>query len=241
MQRVPRVFEEPYLAARRIKHRLACDLRRWVLRARGIKKSKKVFCIGRGKTGTTSMYAALSHLGYLMGNELEAALIYDAHYHNGEFGELIEYCKKYDAFQDLPFGAVGTFKVMDRAFPGSKFILTIRDSSEQWYKSAIGFQSKRMGTKGIPTYEDIAKFNYIRTGYSLHLLKLNQTTKDDPFNKEKLIRKYETHNRDVMDYFADRPDDLLVLNVAEPGAMQKLAAFLGEETTRTEFPWKNKT
>ena len=187
------------------------------------------------------MYFALKELGYFLGDELEADLIYADYYYRNEFEELIAYCEKYEAFQDLPFSAAGTFKVVDKAFPRSKFILTIRDSPEQWYNSYLRFQSKQMAGGRVPTYEDIEKFNYIRTGYTTHLLKLNGTTKNDPFNKETLIETYNRHNADIVEYFADRPDDLLVLNVAEPGAMQKLAAFLGEDTTRSEFPWKNKT
>ncbi|MEL7267258.1 MAG: sulfotransferase [Planctomycetota bacterium] len=236
-----RIFESAYLFARLTKRRSLDACRRWQRRLFGIAKPQKVFCIGRGKTGTTSMYFALKELGYFMGDELEAALIYADHYFQNQFDELIAYCEKYDAFQDLPFSAAGTFKVVDEAFPGSKFILTIRDSPDQWYNSHIRFQSKRMAGGKLPTYDDIAKFNYIRTGYSTHLLKLNGTTPDDPFNKEKLIAAYERHNQEIVDHFADRPDDLLILNVAEAGAFQKLAAFLGEKTDQTEFPWKNRT
>ncbi|MEL6171412.1 MAG: sulfotransferase [Pseudomonadota bacterium] len=235
------IFENAVLFLRLTKRRLFDKCRRWYRRIRGVKKPYKVFCIGRGKTGTTSMYFALKDLGYLLGDELEAVLIYDEHYYQGEFDKLIAYCQKYDAFQDLPFAAPGTFKVLDKAFPGSKFILTMRDSSEQWYSSLVGFHSKRMANGNIPTYDDIARFKYIRTGYSKHILKLNGTTKDDPFHKETVIEGYERHNQDVQDYFADRPSDLLVLNVAEDGAFRKLATFLGEQTAKTEFPHKNRT
>ena len=44
-----------------------------------------------------------------------------------------------------------------------------------------------------------------------------------------------------MDYFEDRPNDLLVLNVAEKGAFQKLCDFLAISSEKTEFPWENRT
>jgi len=67
------------------------------------------------------------------------------------------------------------------------------------------------------------------------------TPDNDPYNKEILIGDYERHNETVIDYFRHRPVDLLVLNVAEEGAFQKLAGFLGKKSNRTEFPWRNRT
>lgn len=187
------------------------------------------------------MYRALKDLGYLMGDELEARLIYDAHYYAGEFDALIEYCRKYEAFQDLPFSAPNTYRVLDAAFPGSKFVLTVRDSSDQWYNSLVRFNSKRFADGRVPTYEDLQKARYVRTGHSTHLVKLYSTTKTDPFNKELAIASYESHNRDVLTYFENRPDELLVLNVAEEGALQRLAKHLNKQTSQTEFPWENKS
>ncbi len=55
------------------------------------------------------------------------------------------------------------------------------------------------------------------------------------------MNEYKSYYRTVEDYFRHRPDDLLVLNVAEEGAFQKLAGFLGKKSNRTEFPWRNRT
>ncbi len=187
------------------------------------------------------MHRALKDLGYLMGDEFEALVLYDAFYYERKFDALIEYCKKYEAFQDLPFSAPGTYKVLDKAFPGSKFVLTVRDSSEQWYSSLLRFNSKRLADGRVPTYEDLKAARYLRTGHSTHIVKLYGTTKADPFNKEQAIASYESHNRDVITYFENRPDDLIVLNVAEDGALQRLAKHLNKQTAATTFPWENKT
>ena len=234
-------LENTKLNVRLAKRRLFDGIRRQSRKLRGIENPQKVFCIGRGKTGSTSMYRALWDFGYLMGDELEAATLYDAYYYKDEFGPLIEYCKRYEAFQDLPFSAPNTFKVLDAAFPGSKFILTVRNSSEQWYSSLLRFNSKRHAGGKVPTYEDLQRARYIRTGYSTHIVRLFGTTKQEPFNKELAIASYENHNKDVISYFADRPNDLLVLNVAADGALQRLAAYLNKTTSQTEFPWENKT
>lgn len=236
-----RGFEEALLSVRLAKRRAFDAVRRQRRRLRGETPGPKVFCIGRGKTGTTSMEHALRHLGYHVGDQLEATLIYAEDYHAGRFDRLIAYCRRFEAFQDLPFSAPGTFRALDRAFPGSKFVLTVRDSSEQWCDSMIRFQSKRLAAGRLPTYADLERARYIRTGYSTHFIHLHGTTREDPFNRARLIASYEAHNREVMDHFAGRPGDLLVLNVAERGAMGRLAAFLGRTTTRTEFPWENRT
>lgn len=110
-------LENTKLNVRLAKRRLFDGIRRQSRKLRGIENPQKVFCIGRGKTGSTSMYRALWDFGYLMGDELEAATLYDAYYYKDEFGPLIEYCKRYEAFQDLPFSAPNTFKVLDAAFP----------------------------------------------------------------------------------------------------------------------------
>lgn len=238
---VRRSFEEALLSVRLTKRRAFDALRRQRRRLRGEVAFPKVFCIGQGKTGTTSMERALREMGYHMGDQLEATLIYAADHHAGRFDRLIAFCRRFEAFQDLPFSAPGTFRALDRAFPGSKFVLTMRDSSEQWCDSMIRFQSKRLAAGRMPTYADLERARYIRTGYSTHFIRLYGTTCEDPFNRERLIASYLAHNREVMEHFAGRPDDLLVLNVAEPGAMARLAGFLGRTTARTEFPWENRT
>lgn len=234
-------LEETILSLRLAKRRLFDSVRRQSRRLRGVENTQKVFCIGRGKTGSTSMHRALKDLGYLMGDELEALAIYDANYYESKFDALIEYCERYEAFQDLPFSAPGTYKVLDEAFPGSKFVLTVRDSSEQWYTSLLRFNSKRLADGRVPTYQDLQRARYLRTGHSTHIIRLYGTTEADPFNKEQAVASYETHNRDVITYFENRPDDLLVLNVAGDGALQSLATHLNKQTPQTEFPWENRT
>ncbi len=234
-------LENTALNVRLAKRRGVDAVRRFYRRRRKIACPEKVFCIGRGKTGKTSVEYALKSLGYHLGDQLEATLLYEAHYSNEEFEPIVEFCKRFDAFQDLPFAAPKTYEHLDQAFPGSKFILTVRDSSEQWYQSTVAFHRKRYTNGEDPTYAHLQRARYIRTGFATHFINLNKTTKEDPYNKEILIRGYEAHNRKVKAYFAQRSNDFLVLNVAEDGALRKLASFLGKTATGTDFPWKNKT
>lgn len=201
----------------------------------------KVFCIGRNKTGTTSLKIALRRLGYFVGDQKEAELIFDRTYHKGDFGPIIAYCRSYQAFQDVPFSFPETYRHLDQAFPGSKFILTVRDSPEQWYKSITRFHAKIFGGGTLPDHATLRAVKNDRLGYPGRLPQLYGTPQDDPYNREKMIASYSAHNEAVLAYFRDRPDDLLVLNVAQPGGFRKLADFLGVPPKGDDFPWHNKT
>jgi hypothetical protein len=56
-----------------------------------------------------------------------------------------------------------------------------------------------------------------------------------------MVTHYERYIREVVEYFKDRTDDLLVINVGEEGAYQKLAQFLGVDLPLGDSPWGNHT
>ena len=202
----------------------------------------KYFCIGRNKTGTTSLKKAFEQLGFAVGDQRGAELLYLDHYFLGNFAPIIEYCLSAQVFQDMPFSAPGTFKHLDNAYPGSKFILTVRDDSEQWYRSITRFHAKKYGSNGfLPTTEQLHQANYIRKGAPYNIVRLHGTPDHDPYNKEIMIAHYEKHNRDVEKYFIGRESDLLVINIAQPNDYRKFIEFLGIESPYIEFPWENKT
>lgn len=210
--------------------------------ARRVRGKIKIFCIGRNKTGTTSLKVAFEELGYIVGHQRTAEILCDQYYYQSEFDPIIEYCKTAQVFQDGPFSLPETYKHLDRAYPGSKFILSMRDSPEQWYQSVVRFQTKKFGRDGkLPTAEDLRNATDARKGWLFNRLKLYGLSEDDPFNKEKLIAHYEKHNRDILENFADRPENLLVINLAEPGSWRRFLDFIGARSSRTEFPWENRS
>ena len=204
----------------------------------------KVFCVGRNKTGTTSMAAALELLGYRMGNQQEGELLIED-WAKRDFRSLVAYCRKSDGFQDSPFSLNFTFQAMDQEFPGSKFVLTIRDSADQWYASFVRFHIMRLrertGENRLPTARDLQEDPYIYPGYLWRLWQLVgwSSARDDPYDKELLVKQYDEHNRLVQDYFRHRPDDLLVLNLSESAAMQRLCSFLKKPFTGQQMPKLN--
>ena len=204
----------------------------------------KVFCVGLNKTGTTTWTEAMTDLGYVVGSETAAIRFYDDWKHR-DFSRIIEYCRTDgQAFQDFPFSLPGTYRAMDRAFPGSKFVLTVRDSAEQWYDSLIKFHSKHWSISGQvpPKAEDLACAVYWRKGLLAdYCHDVFDTPVEDPYNREILLRFYRDYNRQIENYFSSRPSDFLIVNVSETGAYNRMRQFLGFPPGGDEFPWKNKT
>ncbi|GFD97179.1 hypothetical protein KUL156_38440 [Alteromonas sp. KUL156] len=202
----------------------------------------KFFCVGRNKTGTTSLQKAFQQLGFHVGDQRSAELLFDQHFFNREFEPFIEYCHSAQVFQDVPFSYYEVLETIDKAFPKSKFILSIRDSSDQWYDSLVRFHCKIMGIEGrLPNWEDIANLSYVSQDLFSKVMTYNGLSEDDPYNKTIMCRNYERHNRFVINYFKNRPDDLLVINLSKDGAYQKFLNFISMQSSREAFPWENKT
>jgi hypothetical protein len=202
----------------------------------------KIFCIGRNKTGTTSLKSAFKDLGFIVGKQRRAELLLDE-YISGNFEPIIKYCKSAQVFQDVPFSYPDTFKYLDKAFPGSKFILSVRDSPEQWYNSILKFHSKLYGKNGrLPTKDDLKNGFYIKKGRPWKSRKKVWNVPDeDPYNKKHLINNYLGYNQSVKKYFKERPANLIVVKVGKSSDYRRLMDFLNIDSPYNNFPWKNKT
>ncbi|RMA57964.1 sulfotransferase [Ulvibacter antarcticus] len=207
------------------------------------KKSKeKIFCIGLNKTGTTTIEKFLFDNTYKLGNQEEAEHLVEDWFKR-DFKSLITYCKKYEAFQDAPFSLPYTFIILEQYFPNAKFILTVRDSPDQWYNSLTKFHSK-LWSNGIdaPTIEDLKNAEYLYKGYAYDVNRaLFNTPENDPYNKKILIEYYKDHNSIVKEYFRSQPNKLLVINVSNKNDYFKLCDFLGKPAVNDNFAWENKT
>lgn len=206
-------------------------------------KKNKIFCIGHNKTGTTSIEAVLKSFGYKVGLQFEAET-FITDWAIRDFRRIIEYCKTADAFQDVPFSLDFTYQTIDRAFPGSKFILSVRNSAEEWYNSLVRFYGKIIGVEAnrVPGVDDIKNFYYAGEGWLWRFQKyvygVNESTL---FDKEFYMAYYKKHNAQVIEYFKYRPNDLLVLNVADSSAMKLLCDFLEVKYTGQVMPHLNKS
>jgi hypothetical protein len=200
----------------------------------------KVFCIGRNKTGTTSLGQALEDLGYHVADVRRGELLH-ACWARREFGPIVRLCRTAQAFQDVPFSWPYTYAILDYAFPGSKFVLTVRRNADEWYRSLTRFHAKLLGLDHTPTREDLQAATYLHPGAMWQMNRmLYGTPEEEPYHEATLKAEYEQHIAQVTTYFRFR-DNLLVINVAEPGSYQRLCAFLGRAPVYDGFPWLNKT
>lgn len=204
--------------------------------------SRKVFCIGMNKTGTTSMAEIFRQLGLIVAPQRPAELLIND-WAEGEFTALLHFVKyKGQAFQDIPFSLPGTYKVLDQNFSGSKFILTVRDSAEEWYASLTRFHARLFGDGQIPTREQLERAAYIYPGWTwmAHQL-IYHTPAEDPYQKESLLEFYEAHNRAVRDYFRGKPGSLLEVNLKHPNAAREISNFLSTGKIIESIPHENRS
>jgi len=173
----------------------------------------KVFCIGFHKTGTTSLKGALEVLGYSIKGPSGRG--------NTDLTANVEsiarrLVPKYDAFQDNPWPII--YRFLDREFPGSKFILTVRES-DKWIASIVD--------------------HFGETETKMRAWIYGPAHADPRGNEKVYVDRYEQHNREVIAYFQDRPGDLLVLDLTAGDAWPKICSFLGQPVPDVPFPWRN--
>jgi hypothetical protein len=174
--------------------------------------SGKVICIGWHKTGTTTIGDALLILGYsVLGARLDLANFLK----DNELEKILDVAQDFDALQDVPWNVL--YKSLDKKYPGSKFILTVRDE-EKWLKSA----SKHFGDHFFRMHEVI---------YGEGILLGNE---------ELYIEKYREHNQNVRDYFVGRKNDFIEIDLNNEANWKVLCEFLDKPIPKKKFPHSNK-
>ncbi len=178
----------------------------------------KIICVGHQKTGTSSVDVALRKLGFRVGNA--SALILRTQNWTSEtldediVQKTLEVLETVDAIQDSPCAYV--YPALDIAYPGSKFILTIRDT-DSWLKSYRNFFKDRNN--------GLRKWMY---GVDRH------TGFEDHYRQV-----FEQKNAEIKDYFKHRPDDFMVIDLAAGDGWLKLVNFLGDDFLKP-FPHANR-
>lgn len=174
--------------------------------------TSKVFCIGFHKTGTTSMGVALQLLGYRVTGSLGTR---DARIAEKVHTLVDATVPHFDAFQDNPWPVL--YQYLDRQYPGSRFILTVR-SAESWIRSQVRDFSRNETPMRQWIYGAGCPAG----------------------NEEIYLARYRRHNDEVLAYFADRPEDLLLMDLPAGDGWDKLCAFLGKPVPAVPFPRANR-
>ncbi|NWK56822.1 hypothetical protein HW115_14460 [Verrucomicrobiaceae bacterium N1E253] len=207
-----------------------------------MKKRTKVFCIGYNKTGTTTVEKVLKKMGYVMPKQTMQERLISEDVFRGDYRSLRKLCKKYDAFQDMPFSQGSAYIAADALFPGSQFILTVRDA-DAWFDSLVRFHlkgiMKRAGVEKIEDFNENSfkdKEVYLHKNYSYQVVRRHAVTVENHavhydwslvYNKEHRVSLYEERNRQILEYFQNRPEQLLVFDVEKESNNSRMVEFLG--------------
>ncbi|MGH8241825.1 MAG: sulfotransferase [Steroidobacteraceae bacterium] len=165
---------------------------RILLNGLGLRKGQKVFAVGFAKCATTSLHALFLSLGL-------------PSYHGKKWRSCdnLRLLRTFDCFSD---GIPKDMAKLDELFPGSKFVLQVRDL-QSWVYSRLGHieRSKKRGKhRVLPDWDT--------TDYAVRAW----------------ILMRNRHHLFVQEYFSDRPHDLLIVNfVSDPSAGTRVANFLG--------------
>ena len=120
-----------------------------------------------------------------------------------------------------------SYKEFDKRFPGSKFILTTRNKDD-WVRSA------RIKIKPMSSYvgkPDHDRISNLRIGFF-----------GSKNFEEKLWRNsLEKYEEEVLEYFNDRKNDFLIMNICAGDGWNKLCHFLERKIPNIPFPHLNKT
>ena len=173
----------------------------------------KIFGIGLSRTGTKSLSAGLTMLGYKVAHFPEHLLSLDSNKVSFNFRGVNEY----DALADTPISHF--FKELDVRFPGSKFIYTVRDE-QSWLKSC---------QKHISTSRRTSLYDQL--DYEIYNVK--------GFDANSFSIAYKRHDAVVKEYFKGRPNDLLIMSISEGDGWNVLCPFLGKEIPTQPFPREN--
>jgi Sulfotransferase domain len=183
----------------------------------------KVFGIGLSKTGTSSLAEALNLLGiptvhFPCDQKTQSELATgDGH---------LSILDRYDGVTDITIAPF--YPQLDCVYPGSKFILTVRDADSWLASVASHWDFMSEWCERDRGFQAFTEFIVLRVYGSLE------------FDPERFATAYQRHNRAVRDYFRGRDEDLLVLNICAGEGWEKLCEFLGRSTPDIVFPKANR-
>lgn len=177
-------------------------------------KFNKVFCIGMSKTGTKSLSKALNMLEINTLHWLPQTQVIE----QLEACDLrLDVLKDSDGLTDVI--GIRWFKELDRQYPGSKFLLTTREK-EDWLSSIANFWP----------YDDPYKLERAHYYYRVSVFGCLD------FHREHFWDVYQEHVRNVREYFVDRPQQLLEMDVCGGQGWEMLCPFLQKNIPDEPFP-----
>ena len=139
----------------------------------------------------------------------------------GNLGLALHAASAFRAFHDRPWNVGRVYEVLDILYPGSRFILTSRDS-ETWWRSVDQWLNVRHPD------DPEKRYRYLR-----HL-------EVATLEKSSCIDAYEAHNERIRCYFSSRTGDFLELRMESDFRWEPLCEFLEFPVPALAFPFENK-
>jgi hypothetical protein len=185
----------------------------------------KVFGLGLSRTGTRSLTSALQVLGFDCSHYPIDEDTY-VELSNAQYDlTLLRY---HDGLTDITVAPF--FEQFDRHYPGSKFVLTVRDK-EDWLASCARHWFNRPAFKDVEDPDEevhIKMRQFLRSAvYGCY-----------NFDRERFSHVYDQYVRRLMEYFKDRPEDLLIIDICSGEGFEKLAPFMDRPVPVEPFPHK---
>ncbi len=186
----------------------------------------KVFGIGLSRTGTTSLWSALNEIG-IKSKKFPRIFRFKGR-GVGENGVTvpinIEVINDYQGWVDTPVARF--YKLLDERYPGSKFILTVRNIDD-WLLSCKYF------FKEVPQeiVESRKHWDTLQLHYDLYSA--------ISYDEDKFKKAYYEHKEDILNYFNNRLDDLLLFDLCGGDGWDILCSFLKKPLPDKNFPKLN--
>ena len=207
----------------------------------------KIFGIGLSHTATKSLNQGLETLGI---PSIHWPIDFTTYRELSSGNYQLSILKKYRAITDIT--VVPFYKQLDKAHPGSKFILTLRDK-QSWLRSMarVNVLWKRYAHKPLP-HKYVMRVVDDWPAYGIKALKSAAAhTFRSPViefyrvttygalcfqGMDALSDFYDSYHQSVRDYFKDRPEDLLEMYICDGEGWGKLCSFLQAPRPEQEFP-----
>lgn len=188
-------------------------------------RERKVFGIGLSRTGTTSLTRALQILGYRAVHfpadpQTQAQLTEFLRAPADTLG--LSLLDSVDALTDTPVAA--TYQALDRAYPGSSFVLTTRQM-EPWLASCDAYWESFL----YGLYAEDPDAPYVR-------LVNRFVYGTDRFERQAFTAAYLRHEAEVRAYFNARPGDCVLVDICGGDGWPELCGFLGVDAPSVAFP-----
>ena len=189
----------------------------------------KIFCIGRNKTGTTSLENLFRLLGYKVANQWRSErLIYEARFiPDGRFWRWVD---SHQVFQDSPFNTHWLLPELIHRYPNARFILSVRARNE-WLASLINHHAEHLNLTGSESPDAVRQAmladSYVGPGYWYSAFTKNHphAATIHPYDSASLLSDYDKYHKLVRTIIP--VEQLLEIDISKEADSNKIVEFLG--------------